>query len=57
MAKRDGRTPAERAAWKAGEFTEQEAAEMGMTAKEANRLRAQAERELGNPLAPDEASR
>lgn len=51
---KDDRTKAEKAAWKAGEFTEAEAADMGMTAAEANRQREIDERELGNELAPPE---
>jgi hypothetical protein len=52
MTKKDPRTPEEKAAWEAGEFTEKEAAEAGMTKEEMNAARAQQEGELGNPLAP-----
>lgn len=51
---RDDRTEAEKAEWEAGKFTEEEAAEVGSTAAELNRQREQAERELGNELAPPE---
>lgn len=54
MAGRDDRTAAEKAAWKAGEFTDAEAAELGTSAAELNRQREEAERELGNDLAPPE---
>ena len=52
MAK-DKRTPAEKAAWRKGEFTEKEARAMGLTKAEANKAREEQERELGNPLAPE----
>jgi hypothetical protein len=51
MAK-DERTPEEKAAWKAGEFTAEEAAAVGSTADKLNQQRTEAEQELGNPLAP-----
>lgn len=50
---KDRRTPEEKAAWKSGEFTAKEAREAGMSKAEMNRQRAEAERELGNPLAPE----
>lgn len=53
MAK-DDRTPEEKAAWEAGRFTQAEAAAVGSDADTLNRQRAEAERELGNPLAPPE---
>lgn len=52
MGKKDDRSKAEREAWEAGAFTEAEAAEVGTTAAKLNEQRAQAERELGNELAP-----
>lgn len=52
MAK-DKRTPQEKAAWKGGEFSAKEAREAGMTKAEMNKARADQERELGNPLAPE----
>lgn len=54
FGKRDDRTPEEKAQWEAGAFTEDEAAESGMTVEQANKERAKQERELGNPLAPPE---
>lgn len=50
--KKDDRTDEEKAAWKASEFTEEEAADAGMTKEEMNQARANQERDLGNPLAP-----
>jgi hypothetical protein len=50
---RDKRAPQEKAAWKAGEFSAKEAKEAGMTKAEMNRTRAEQEKELGNPLAPE----
>lgn len=52
MREKDDRTAAEKRAWKAGEFTAEEARKMGMTRKQANEMRARTEWELGNPLAP-----
>ena len=49
---RDDRTAAEKAAWDAGRFTEEEAAGGGVTVEELNRVREQEERDAGNPLAP-----
>lgn len=51
MAK-DQRTAAEKAKWKAGEFTEAEAKEVGMSRAQKNKERERQERALGNPLAP-----
>lgn len=50
--RRDDRTPKEKAEWKAGRFTEEEAAEVGVSAEELNRMRTEGEQEAGNPLAP-----
>lgn len=52
MGRKDNRTPEEKAAWKAGEFTADEAAASGLTREQANKAREEQERELGNPLAP-----
>lgn len=54
FGKKDDRSDDEKNQWKAGEFTESEAADMGMTTEEANRVRAEEERKAGNPLAPPE---
>lgn len=48
----DHRTPAEKTAWEKGAFTEEEAADMGLTVEEANAQRARDEAALGNPLVP-----
>ena len=50
---KDKRTPKEKAAWKAGEFTAEEAREAGMSTAEMNQAREGQERDLGNPLAPE----
>lgn len=42
----------DRAEWEAGRITAAEAADMGVSVEEANRLREEGEREAGNPLAP-----
>lgn len=52
MGHKDTRSAEEKAAWKAGEFTDDEAAASGLTREQANQARAQQERDLGNPLAP-----
>lgn len=54
MGKKDDRTAEEKAAWDAGKVTKREAADAGLTVEEANALRAQEERDAGNPLAPPE---
>lgn len=54
MGSKDDRTKGEKAAWKKGELTEEEAAESGLSKNEANKLRAEEERKAGNPLAPPE---
>lgn len=52
VGRKDNRTPEEKAAWEAGEFTEEEARDAGMSQAEMNQARAEQERELGNDLAP-----
>lgn len=49
---KDDRTAKEKAAWEAGKIPEEEAAESGMTADQANAERARYERQAGNDLAP-----
>lgn len=54
MGRKDDRSAEEKAAWKAGEFTEQETRDAGQDRNAMNKQREQDERELGNPLAPPE---
>jgi hypothetical protein len=49
---KDPRSPEERAEWEAGRFTDEEAAAVGDTAANLNRMREEGERDAGNPLAP-----
>jgi hypothetical protein len=56
MSKKDHRNAQEKADWKAGEFTEEDAAGTDTSAEELNRQRAEGERQAGNPLAPPEGS-
>jgi hypothetical protein len=52
MGKKDDRSVEDKAAWEAGQFTEEEARQAQMAQEEMNRAREEQERELGNPLAP-----
>jgi hypothetical protein len=52
MGKKDDRDAKEKADWKAGEFTQEEADAAGQDREAMNRQREKDERDLGNPLAP-----